>query len=109
LPRLLASHLRAAGYSAEDVRDVGLRTHPDPDVWRYAQTEARTLITQDGDFGDIRHYPAPHAGIVIADLPNQLRVAAKMQVIIAGLAQLAGQSLASALVTISPGRVRVRR
>ena len=109
LPRLLAPNLRAAGYQAEDVRDVGLGTHPDADVWRYAQTQTRTLITQDNDFADIRAYPPPHAGIVIADLPDRLAVAGKMQVILDGLASLAGQSLSDAVVTISPGRVRVRR
>ncbi|HEX5546011.1 MAG TPA: DUF5615 family PIN-like protein [Ktedonobacterales bacterium] len=109
LPRLLAPQLRAAGYQAEDVRDVGLGTHPDADVWRYAQSHARTLITQDSDFADIRAYPAPHEGIVIADLPDRLAIATKMQVILDGLNSLVGQSFADAVITISPGRARVRR
>lgn len=109
LPRLLATRLHAAGYQAEDVRDVGLGTHPDADVWRYAQAQARTLITQDGDFADIRAYPAPHAGIVIVDLPDRLSITVRIQLILDGLASLAGQSLADAVATISPGRVRVRR
>lgn len=109
LPRLLAPRLRAAGYQAEDVRDVGLGAHPDADVWRYAQAQARTLITQDGDFADIRAYAAPHAGIVIVDLPDRLSITARIQLILDALASLAGQSLANAVVTISPGRVRIRR
>jgi predicted nuclease of predicted toxin-antitoxin system len=48
LPRLLAPRLRATGYQAQDVREVGLGTHPDADVWHYAQAQTRTLITQDG-------------------------------------------------------------
>ncbi|HEY7343419.1 MAG TPA: DUF5615 family PIN-like protein [Ktedonobacterales bacterium] len=109
LSRLLASLLRTAGYQAEDVREVGLGAHPDADVWRYAQGQARIIITQDSDFADIRAYPPPHAGIVIADLPDRLVIAAKMQVILDGLASLVGQSLANAIVTIAPGKVRVRR
>jgi predicted nuclease of predicted toxin-antitoxin system len=109
LPRLLASQLRTAGYQAEDVREVGLGAHPDADVWRYARGQARIIITQDSDFADIRAYPPPHAGIVIADLPDRLVIAAKMQVILDGLASLVGQSLANAIVTIAPGKVRVRR
>lgn len=100
LPRLLAPRLRNAGYRAEDVRDVGLGAHPDADVWRYAQAQARTIITQDSDFADIRAYPPPHTGIVIA---------AKMQVILDGMASLVGQSFTNAIVTIAPGKVRVRR
>ena len=109
LPRLLAPNLRTAGYQAEDVRDVGLGRHPDADVWRYAQAQAQTLITQDNDFADIRAYPAPHAGIVIADLPDRLAIGAKMQTILDGLSSLVGQSLANTVVTIAPRRVRVRR
>lgn len=109
LPRLLATRLLASGYRAEDARDVGLATHPDVDVWHYAQTQTLTLITQDGDFADIRAYPPPHAGIVILDATDRLSVTAKMRVVLDGLAQLAGQSLANAVVTISPGHVRVRR
>ena len=109
LPRLLAPRLRNAGYRAEDVRDVGLGAHPDADVWRYAQAQARTIITQDSDFADIRAYPPPHTGIVIADLPDRLVIAAKMQVILDGTASLVGQSFTNAIVTIAPGKVRVRR
>jgi hypothetical protein len=46
---------------------------------------------------------------VIADLPDRLVIAAKMQVILDGLASLVGQSLANAIVTIAPGKVRIRR
>ncbi len=66
LPRLLAPRLRTSGYQAEDVRDVGLGAHPDADVWRYAQAQARTLITQDGErlarrlgFTEIMHGKGP--------------------------------------------------
>lgn len=85
-PRLLAPDLHVAGYQAEDVRDVGLSTHLDVDIWSYARAQARTLITQDSDFADIRAYPQPFAGIVSADLPDRLTVAAKIQVILDGLA-----------------------
>ncbi|MBF6590723.1 MAG: DUF5615 family PIN-like protein [Ktedonobacterales bacterium] len=91
------------------MRDIGLGTHPDADVWRSAQARKRTLVTQDSDFADIRAYPAPHAGIVIADLPDRLTTATKTHVILGGLAPLVGPSLAGAVVTISPGRMRVRR
>ena len=64
-PRILVGRLQAAGYFAEDVRDVGLGAHPDSDIWRYAQEHDETVITEDRDFSNIQTYPAPHAGIVI--------------------------------------------
>lgn len=109
LPRLLAPRLTASGYQALDVRDVGLGAHSDVDVWRYALTHALTLVTQDGDFADVRAFPSPHAGIVIVDLPDRLSIALRLQLILDGLAPLAGQSLADAVITISPGHVRVRK
>jgi len=79
-PRLLVGSLRAAGYHAEDVRDVGLAHHPDSDVWRYAQVQSETVITEDRDFSDIRVYPPPHAGIVIVALPDSLTVSSEVQI-----------------------------
>ncbi|HEY7833303.1 MAG TPA: DUF5615 family PIN-like protein [Ktedonobacterales bacterium] len=109
LPMLLVQQLQAAGYFAEHVRAVGLGTHPDPDVWAYAQVHQETLITHDEDFADIRHYPPPHAGIVMVDVPNRLTVATRVKIILDGLAQLTGRSLENAIVTIAPAQVRVRR
>ena len=109
MTRLLAPRLLAAGYVAEDVRDVGLGSRPHNEVWAYAQAHDETLVTKDKDFADIRAYHTPHAGIVIVDVPDAISVATFMQLILAGLASLIGQSLASAVVTIAPGRVRVRR
>ncbi|HVB74645.1 MAG TPA: DUF5615 family PIN-like protein [Ktedonobacteraceae bacterium] len=109
LTHLLAPRLLAEGYFADDVRDVGLQKHPDSDIWAYTQAHSEVLITKDKDFADIRAYPPPHPGIVIVDVPDVLTVATLVQLIIGGLASLAGQSLTNAVVTISPGRVRVRR
>ncbi len=78
-------------------------------MWAYAQAHSATVLTRDKDFADIRAYPPPHAGIVIANVPDVITVATFIQLILDGLASLAGQSLANAVVTIAPGRVRVRR
>ena len=109
LPMSLVSELQATGFFAEHVRAVGLGTHPDADVWAYAQAHQLTLITHDEDFADIRQHPPPHAGVVMVDVPNRLTVASRVKIIVDGLGQLAGQLLADAVVTIAPGRVRVRR
>ena len=109
MPRVLVARIQAAGYIAEDVRDVGLATRPDAEVWTYAQAHAAIVITKDKDFADIRAYPPPHASIVIADVPDVISVATFTQLMVDGLASLVGQSLTNAIVTIAPGRVRVRR
>jgi predicted nuclease of predicted toxin-antitoxin system len=109
LPRALTERLRGEGYVAEDVRDVGLRSQPDPVVFAYAQAHSETIITLDKGLGSLLQYPPPHAGIVAARLPDRLSIDQKVDIIVAGLSSLAGQSLASMVAIIEPGRVRVRR
>jgi predicted nuclease of predicted toxin-antitoxin system len=109
MPRPIVAQLTAAGYFAEDVHVAGLASRPDSEVWAYAEAHTEMVITKDKDFADIRAYPPPHAGIVIVAVPDLITVATFMQVVLDGLASLAGQSLADAVVTIAPGRVRVRR
>jgi predicted nuclease of predicted toxin-antitoxin system len=91
------------------MRAVGLGSRPDNELWTYAQAHDETVVTKDKDFADIRAYPTPHSGIVIAAVPDVITVATFVQLLLDGLASLAGQSLANAVVTIAPGRVRVRR
>jgi predicted nuclease of predicted toxin-antitoxin system len=109
LPQRLTRNLRALGYTVEDVRDVGLRARPDSDVWVHAQAQQETLITEDKDFANPQHYPPPHAGLIISDLPDKLTIATQVQILVDAVISLTGQSLASAVVTVSPGRIRVRR
>lgn len=39
MPQSTVPALRAGGYAAEDVRDVGLRSQPDSAVFAYAQVQ----------------------------------------------------------------------
>lgn len=109
MPRPLVPALRAASYIAEDVRDVGLRGHSDPDVWAYAQTHNASIITYDKDFGDIFQYPKPHAGVLVCDRIDQLIPSTQIRLILDALTQLAGQSFTDTLVIIAPGRIRIHR
>jgi predicted nuclease of predicted toxin-antitoxin system len=109
LPRDLAERLRAAGYAAEHVVDVGLRGRSDPEVYAHAQAHGETLVTIDLGFGNVLLYPAPHAGIVVARLPETLPIVQRLELIVDALATLTGQPLEGALVTVEVGRVRVRR
>ena len=82
---------------------------PDADVWAYAQAHSQTVITEDKDFANALHYPPPHGGVIISDLPDQLSVATQVQLILDAITSLAGQSFADVVGTVSPGRFRVRR
>ena len=58
VPRSTAPALRQAGYLAEDVRDVGLRGHPDQDIFAYAQAHGQILVTADKRLRQRRELPS---------------------------------------------------
>ena len=91
------------------MRDVGLRGHPDTEVWAYAQAHGQTVITYDREFGNVLIYPAPHAGIILDDRIDHLAPATQIRLILDALDSLKGQDLLNTLVTVAPGRVRVHR
>jgi predicted nuclease of predicted toxin-antitoxin system len=105
----LVATLRATGYTAEHIYDVGLQGHLDTSVFAYAQAHQQIIITGDLDFWDIREYHPPHFGIIVARLPNETPQAERIQEVINALATLQGQSLINTLVIIEPGRIRIRR
>jgi predicted nuclease of predicted toxin-antitoxin system len=110
LPRSLAPALRAAGHIAADVRDEGLRGHPDADVFQFAQRQGLAVLTGDIEFGNqIVYPPAAHRGVVLTRFPNDLAGAILVKQIVASLAVVADENLDGAIVVIEPGRVRVRR
>ncbi len=48
-----AAALAAAGHDVLHVRDLGMARAPDADVLELAQTQGRTLLSADTDFGTI--------------------------------------------------------
>ena len=73
ISRLTPRILRVAGYAADDVRDVGLRAHPDQEVFRYAQEHGAILITADKGFANILRFPlGTHHGIIVVRVPDEL-------------------------------------
>lgn len=109
LPTTLSDQLRAAGWAAEHTQDVGLRGHPDTQVFAHAQRQHAAIVTQAADLADRRLFPTPHAGIVLVQLPQQWPRRQKEGRIVHALRGLGGVSLDDALVIIDPSQVLVYR
>ena len=50
LPLALAQHLRTRGLDCQHVLDVGLAEAADAEICRYAEAQARVIISKDEDF-----------------------------------------------------------
>jgi predicted nuclease of predicted toxin-antitoxin system len=89
LPEDVVALLRAAGHDAATVADQGLAGHPDDRIAEVIQREARTFVTLDVGFGDIRRYPpGSYAGLVVLrlarqDKPHVLQVIARLLPVLA--------------------------
>jgi predicted nuclease of predicted toxin-antitoxin system len=110
LPRSLARDLRAAAFDAVDVRDVGLRGRPDRDVFAFAVSEGRVLLTGDLGFGNVLAFPqATHRGVLVARFPSDTSARTLNDAILAALRTLTDEDVEHAVVIIEPGRIRLRR
>jgi predicted nuclease of predicted toxin-antitoxin system len=110
LPRSLVPMVRSAGFSAEDVRDIGLRGQPDDEIIGYARTHGFAVLTADVGFGNLVRFPlGSHHGVVVARFPHDLHVSTLNATILAGLRELSDADIAGSLVIIEPGRIRLRR
>ncbi|HEX9406867.1 MAG TPA: DUF5615 family PIN-like protein [Thermoanaerobaculia bacterium] len=109
MPIELARELEALGHDVEHVHHEELGGHPDPDIWRAAQSEERLLITQDIGFGDARMFtPGAHSGFVLVRLksPGRRALIAKL---LAVFRTEQVESCSGCIVVLSDSKLRVRR
>ena len=94
-----------AGYDVETVSDW-LRDPGDQDILAHALDHTQVLVTLDKDFGELTVvWHQPHRGIIrLVDL----RARDQGPAIVMALAKYGEELLQGAIVTVEPGRVRVR-
>jgi len=100
-----ATDLRAAGHDAAWTGDWP-KDPGDDEILVRAHAEGRVLVTLDKDFGEkavVRG--TPHSGIVRL---TGLRSADHGRVCVAVLERYGSELVSGALVTVEPGRVRIR-
>ncbi|HZV87134.1 MAG TPA: DUF5615 family PIN-like protein [Candidatus Binatus sp.] len=81
LPSGLAVSLGKLGHDVHTANEEGLTGHSDRELWEATQKEARFLITQDLDFGDLRRFaPGSHHGILMVRLRSPSRMGLETRV-----------------------------
>lgn len=108
LPRSTAAVLRGAGYTADDVRDVGLRGSSDDEVFAHAQARGAAIVTQDTDFANaLRFAPHDSFGIIVIRMPNNVPPRLVNAELLRALAQVEAEELGGLLIIVEVGRVRL--
>ena len=108
LPLQLKRLFTEAGHDAATALEEGLGGATDAEVVSVCRAEERVLVTQDGDFADIRAYPpAEHHGIVVLRLTTQAQEAL-LEVGAVLVETLASASPEGQLWIVEPSRVRIR-
>jgi predicted nuclease of predicted toxin-antitoxin system len=74
IPNVTVQELRALGHDVLDIRGTERQGMFDDELWPFAQTEQRMLITTDKGFSE--HRDEKHRGILIVRLrqPNEQRI-----------------------------------
>lgn len=109
LPSLLTSELVKEGHEAAHVYDVGLQGAPDEEVHRRAGSMGAVLLTRDLGFADVRRFPG-RTGIAVVRIRGRVRMRELTRQTVALLGELAHaiEELEGKIVTLEPGRSRLR-
>ena len=108
-PRL-AEGLREVGYDAVHVRDLGMQSAEDAELFDLAADEDRVLISEDTDFGTLLSLrgAAKPSVVLLRHMPDR-SAAALLVVLLANFAAVEADLELGAVVVLEPGRIRVRR
>jgi predicted nuclease of predicted toxin-antitoxin system len=109
LPRSAAALLHDMGLDTLHVADVGMSAAEDPDILRWASSEARTIVSIDSDFHSLLALSAAKTPSVIRIRIEGLKAPEAASLIIQIVSQFRSDLEQGAVVTVQPGRMRMRR
>jgi predicted nuclease of predicted toxin-antitoxin system len=109
MPRSLAAKIAELGFSVQDVRDIGLASHPDEEVMQAAILADAIIITADRRFAHPRSWPKIFtAGVIFITLPEGTSTRVIVTKILELIQTRLPDSLLGAYTTIELGRALSR-
>jgi predicted nuclease of predicted toxin-antitoxin system len=109
LSPLHASELRAEGYDAVAVLEIGLSGATDEQILHFAVENGRAIVTLDADFANIMRFPPEHTlGVVRLKVhpPTEDKI---RRAILRALLLLQNIDIAGRLAVVDEDKIRIRR
>lgn len=110
LSPVVAEHLRAGGFDTSHVEDHGLGTASDEAIASFATGQGAAIVSADTDFATILALSGKSTpSLVLFRSADALAPRAQAALLVANLPTVEDELRVGAVVSISRGRLRVRR